>query len=228
CIFTQSCNITFPVLACSIIRAVDSTKKVTTCYNGDNVQRLSCDTGVIQVHSALYGRKDNETCSEEIPPNQLADTTCSLAGTTALVKTGCDGKRECELNPNTVRTSDPCRGISKYLQTIYSCFPAIHFATCEGSLANLQCDQGLQIRVYGADYGRRDTTTCIYKRPDAQVQNVLCSAPSPKVAERCNGKNNCIITASNSVFGDPCPGTYKYLEVAYICEYPTTNPEESL
>ncbi|XP_077942265.1 L-rhamnose-binding lectin SML-like [Gasterosteus aculeatus] len=123
-------------VTCSIIRAVDSTKKVTTCYNGANVQRLSCDTGVIQVDSALYGRKDKETCSEEIPPNQLADTTCSLAGTTALVKTGCDGKRECELNPNTVRTSDPCRGISKYLQTIYSCFPAIHFATCEGSLAD--------------------------------------------------------------------------------------------
>uniref|UniRef100_A0AAQ4PPW9 SUEL-type lectin domain-containing protein n=1 Tax=Gasterosteus aculeatus aculeatus TaxID=481459 RepID=A0AAQ4PPW9_GASAC len=160
---------------------VDSTKKVTTCYNGDNVQRLSCDTGVIQVHSALYGRKDNETCSEGRPP--------------------CDGKRECELNLNTVRTSDPCRGISKYLQTIYSCFPA-----------------RLQIRVYGADYGRRDTTTCIYKRPDAQVQNVLCSAPSPKVAERCNGKNNCTISATNSVFGDPCGGTYKYLEVAYICQ----------
>uniref|UniRef100_A0AAQ4NZP9 SUEL-type lectin domain-containing protein n=1 Tax=Gasterosteus aculeatus aculeatus TaxID=481459 RepID=A0AAQ4NZP9_GASAC len=79
-------------------------------------------------------------------------------------------------------------------------------------------DQGLQIRVYGADYGRRDTTTCIYKRPDAQVQNVLCSAPSPKVAERCNGKNNCTISATNSVFGDPCGGTYKYLEVAYICQ----------
>lgn len=34
----------------------------------------------------------------------------------------------------------------------------------------------------------------------------------------CNGKNNCTISATNSVFGDPCGGTYKYLEVAYICQ----------
>lgn len=34
----------------------------------------------------------------------------------------------------------------------------------------------------------------------------------------CNGKNRCSINVSNSVFGDPCSGTYKYLEVAYICE----------
>lgn len=34
----------------------------------------------------------------------------------------------------------------------------------------------------------------------------------------CSGKNICTIKASNSVFGDPCVGTYKYLELAYICE----------
>lgn len=34
----------------------------------------------------------------------------------------------------------------------------------------------------------------------------------------CNGKNSCTIRASNSVFGDPCVGTYKYLEVSYVCE----------
>uniref|UniRef100_A0A8C9X7F1 SUEL-type lectin domain-containing protein n=1 Tax=Sander lucioperca TaxID=283035 RepID=A0A8C9X7F1_SANLU len=33
----------------------------------------------------------------------------------------------------------------------------------------------------------------------------------------CDGKNSCIIKASNSVFGDPVPGTFKYLEVAYVC-----------
>lgn len=34
----------------------------------------------------------------------------------------------------------------------------------------------------------------------------------------CGGKNNCTIEASNSVFGDPCYGIYKYLEVAYVCQ----------
>ncbi|KAM8863269.1 L-rhamnose-binding lectin SML-like [Spinachia spinachia] len=209
---------------CSIIGGVVSIESTTTCPNGFNVQRLSCDTGVIQVHSALYGRKDKETCSEGVPPNQLADTTCSQAGTTELLKTRCDGKKECELNTNDVRTSDPCSGISKYLQTNYSCFPANWFLACERSVANLQCDQGLEILVYGADWGRRDKTTCSYRRPAGQVQNVLCSGPTGKVAERCNGKNNCTIMASNSVFGDPCGGTYKYLEVAYICQYALVPP----
>lgn len=35
---------------------------------------------------------------------------------------------------------------------------------------------------------------------------------------RCNKKNSCTIRASNAVFGDPCGGIYKYLEVAYLCE----------
>lgn len=34
---------------------------------------------------------------------------------------------------------------------------------------------------------------------------------------RCNGKNSCVVSVSNSVFGDPCVGTFKYLEVAYTC-----------
>lgn len=40
----------------------------------------------------------------------------------------------------------------------------------------------------------------------------------PFYVYRCNGKNSCTISASNSVFGDPCYGTYKYLEVSYVCD----------
>ncbi|CDQ94852.1 unnamed protein product [Oncorhynchus mykiss] len=36
--------------------------------------------------------------------------------------------------------------------------------------------------------------------------------------ERCDGKRQCIVKVSNSVFGDPCVGTYKYLDVAYTCD----------
>lgn len=35
---------------------------------------------------------------------------------------------------------------------------------------------------------------------------------------RCSGKNNCSLSATSSVFGDPCIGTYKYLEVDYTCQ----------
>ncbi|KAG7242455.1 hypothetical protein INR49_022486 [Caranx melampygus] len=95
-----------------------------------------------------------------------------------------------------------------------------YVVVCEHSYADLQCDEGQIINVYGADYGRRDQTTCIHRRPSQEIQNIYCMNPTSKVAESCNGKNSCTIKASNGVFGDPCVGTYKYLEVSYACQYP--------
>ncbi|XP_075328731.1 L-rhamnose-binding lectin CSL3-like [Odontesthes bonariensis] len=114
----------------------------------------------------------------------------------------------------------------------------VHTVACEGSVAQLKCVQGrvisVQSAVYGrrdkttcatglisvqsAVYGRRDKTTCATGRPASQIQNVRCSSQSKRVAESCNGKSSCSINVRNSVFGDPCPGTYKYLELAYTCQ----------
>ncbi|XP_038570789.1 L-rhamnose-binding lectin SML-like [Micropterus salmoides] len=195
------------------------TERVITCDDDLNVHRLSCESGVIFVQTALYGRADKTTCSEGRPPQQLANTQCSHPDTLDIMRKRCNGKRVCELNTNTFRASDPCIGIYKYLDTTYTCLPAFFSITCERSLASLQCDEGQVILVYSADYGRRDPTTCSYRRPVSDVLNV-CSLPTSKVAESCNGKNSCTIRAVNSVFGDPCGTTYKYLEVAYTCQYP--------
>ncbi|XP_042336879.1 L-rhamnose-binding lectin SML-like, partial [Plectropomus leopardus] len=178
------------------------------------------DSGVISVQAALYGRADTETCSEGKPPQQLSNTKCSQQGAVDVLRKRCDGKKVCELNTKILRTSDPCFGIFKYLETNYTCFPAVHLVVCEHSLAHLQCDVGQVIFVYGAHYGRQDQTTCSYQRSASQLKNVNCASTSNAVAESCNGKNSCILRASNSVFGDPCAGTYKYLEVSYICLYP--------
>ncbi|XP_034001061.1 L-rhamnose-binding lectin SML-like [Trematomus bernacchii] len=129
----------------------------------------------------------------------------------------CNGRRVCELKVRGIVNSDPCPGTATYLETTYYCLPAIHFATCEGSLAHLQCDEGQIIFVYGAHYGRHDKTTCSYQWPARNIENVACSSPTHLVADSCNGKNRCTISATNSEFGDPCGGTYKYLEVAYTC-----------
>ncbi|XP_076597247.1 rhamnose-binding lectin-like [Chaetodon auriga] len=205
---------------CWLMTAGVSTETVISCDNGFSVQRLHCDDGVISVQAALYGRADSRTCSEGRPPQQLTNTRCSQPGTVDILRRRCDGKKVCELTTSAVRSSDPCYGTFKYLETNYTCLPAIRLVVCEHSSAHLFCDKGQVISVYGADYGRRDRTTCSYKRPASQIQNVYCSDPASKVAKSCNGKNRCTIRASNSVFGDPCVGTYKYLEVAYTCEYP--------
>ncbi|KAM9350787.1 L-rhamnose-binding lectin SML-like [Symphorus nematophorus] len=94
----------------------------------------------------------------------------------------------------------------------------VRIVACEHTWAKLQCGRGRYIFVIRANYGRHDRTTCAYKRPPCQVQNVYCSRPTYIVAKRCNGKNHCAVKASNSVFGDPCWGTYKYLEVVYTCK----------
>ncbi|XP_041801938.1 L-rhamnose-binding lectin SML-like [Chelmon rostratus] len=201
-----------------------STHRVIAC---DYIQRLSCDSGVISVQAALYGRTDRQTCSEGRPPQQLSDTQCSPQDAVDVLRTSCDGRKVCELTANDVRTSDPCLGIHKYLDTTYNCVPASHSVTCEHSVEHLQCGEGQVIFVIGANYGRHDSSTCFYQRPASQLQNVHCSRPTSKVAESCNGKRSCAIKASNSVFGDPCVGTYKYLEVAYRCQYPVTEPLEN-
>uniref|UniRef100_A0A8C4NYQ2 SUEL-type lectin domain-containing protein n=1 Tax=Dicentrarchus labrax TaxID=13489 RepID=A0A8C4NYQ2_DICLA len=205
---------------CLLMTADVSTERIINCDDGFSVQRLSCASGVISVQAALYGRADSETCSEGRPPQQLTNTKCSQPGTVDILRKRCDGMSVCELTTSVVRTSDPCPGTFKYLATNYTCFPAIHLVICEHSVGQLYCDEGQVIVVYGADYGRRDQTTCSYQRPASQTQNVYCLNPTSKVAESCNGKNRCIIKASNSVFGDPCVSTYKYLEVAYTCQYP--------
>ena len=33
----------------------------------------------------------------------------------------------------------------------------------------------------------------------------------------CMNKQSCSVDASNTVFGDPCENTFKYLEVEYLC-----------
>ena len=55
--------------------------------------------------------------------------------------------------------------------------------------------------------------------PSKFDKDTSCAAKGSlkKIAKKCNGDNFCKITASNSVFGDPCRGTYKYVEMVYVC-----------
>uniref|UniRef100_A0A8C5GF18 Adhesion G protein-coupled receptor L1-like n=1 Tax=Gouania willdenowi TaxID=441366 RepID=A0A8C5GF18_GOUWI len=37
------------------------------------------------------------------------------------------------------------------------------------------------------------------------------------MSQRCNNRTQCVVVAGVDVFPDPCPGTYKYLEIQYEC-----------
>ncbi|XP_051913367.1 L-rhamnose-binding lectin SML-like [Hippocampus zosterae] len=203
---------------------VNHGEQVTTCdWYPMNIHHLHCDHGVITVRQALYGRANSHICTEGKSPRELANVKCSRPGTTEQLKKSCDGKSMCEVAIDDFRTPDPCVDTFKYLQTNFSCLPAVTCVVCEESEARLYCEHGQVIFVFGADFGRRDQTTCARQKPLSEIQNVQCVHPTDIVAKRCNGKKSCRIMASRDVFGEPCEGTYKYLEVSYTCHYPGQN-----
>ena len=68
-----------------------------------------------------------------------------------------------------------------------------------------------------ANFGRTSKATC----PHAATSNTNCRADKSLsiVKTACNGKNSCSIEVNSNTFGgDPCGGTYKYLEIKYSCE----------
>ncbi|KAJ0037165.1 hypothetical protein NL108_017999 [Boleophthalmus pectinirostris] len=205
----------FVAVACLLLDAGVSGFKMTTC--GPHVHRLTCETGVINVTSAFFGRADIGTCAGAKEPGEVTNTQCSLDSAMDLVTRRCTGKKVCELNANCF-DHDPCPETFKYIQSTYTCIPAIHMIVCEQSLAHLECDNGKTIHVIGADFGRRDHVTCGFRRDPALVRRLDCTNPIDFPGQKCNRKSNCEFRASKSVLGSGCAVTSQYLELAYTCQ----------
>ncbi|ROI69444.1 Rhamnose-binding lectin [Anabarilius grahami] len=86
------------------------------------VQRLSCDSGVIRVQSATFGRTNGNICSVGRPQGQTSNTLCSMD--VPEVSKRCDGLSKCELNTQGLAAHDPCDGTYKYYTTNYTCIQA--------------------------------------------------------------------------------------------------------
>jgi hypothetical protein len=94
---------------------------------------------------------------------------------------------------------------------------------CEGSELQLACaEPGAVIRPVRANYGRFSIQTC---NPAGTTHgwSTRCIQPTSlrRVSALCAGQRACTIDVTSAVFGDPCPDTYKYLEVHYTCVRPT-------
>uniref|UniRef100_A0A3B4FE18 SUEL-type lectin domain-containing protein n=1 Tax=Pundamilia nyererei TaxID=303518 RepID=A0A3B4FE18_9CICH len=231
CVFTAGCDIRLSQCSCSCftdnLSCCSPSKRCRSLYLSACLHTVACegsqanlhcgenthDGHVIAVHWANYGRRDTTTCSYQRPECEIQNARC--INPTSKVADSCNGKRSCIIEASNSVFGDPCPGTYKYLEVAYDC-PC----KCLEKNKTLNCssDEGHVIVVLSAEYGRDDSTTCSYKRPPAQLSNTQCSIPTSKVAESCNGRNSCSIKVRNSMFGDPCPGTYKYLEVVYTCE----------
>ncbi|XP_029308763.1 adhesion G protein-coupled receptor L2b.1 isoform X6 [Cottoperca gobio] len=89
--------------------------------------------------------------------------------------------------------------------------------SCEGYAIDLRCPGSDVIMIETANYGRTDDKIC--DAEPFQMENVNCYLPDAYkiISQRCNNRTQCVVVTGSDVFPDPCPGTYKYLEVQYEC-----------
>ncbi|XDV48580.1 hypothetical protein PO909_017977 [Leuciscus waleckii] len=183
-------------------RLLISAETVVTCDDG-SVQRLKCDSGVISVQSATYGRTSSIICSVGRPKGETSNTQCSID--VPAVSKQCDGLRECELNTQGLAPKDPCYGTYKYYTTSYICIQAEISVTCHGGYSYLKCEDNGKIQINTANYGRTDKITCSEGRPSIQLQNNKCYSPNAlaPVSKSCNGLKSCEVFATDTVFMIP-------------------------
>ncbi|KAJ8262305.1 hypothetical protein GJAV_G00164960 [Gymnothorax javanicus] len=89
--------------------------------------------------------------------------------------------------------------------------------SCEGYPIELRCPGTDVIMIETANFGRTDDKIC--DADPAQMENTQCYLPDAYkiMSQRCNNRTQCAVVVGSDVFPDPCPGTFKYLEVQYEC-----------
>ncbi|XP_066500006.1 L-rhamnose-binding lectin CSL3-like isoform X2 [Hoplias malabaricus] len=116
-VFTGPCVGTYKYLSMTYTCVAKQTN--VTCEG--NTAVLTCDSGVLNILSANYGRTDSITCSAGRPNNEVTNTHCFATNTLSVVKNSCGGKSKCAVSATNNVFTDPCVGTYKYLTVVYSC-----------------------------------------------------------------------------------------------------------
>ncbi|XP_066288315.1 uncharacterized protein [Branchiostoma lanceolatum] len=190
---------------------------VFTCIEGE--ERRVCEHGKlpikcpggkrINIKSALYGRTSREFCGR-----QIYTTNCRSSNSGARVRSSCQGRSSCTVAASNGVFGDPCHGTNKYMEVVFTCEGAEKRRVCEHGALSVQCPAGKRINIKSALYGRTSREFC-----GRQIYTTNCrsSNSGARVKSSCQGRSSCSVAASNGVFGDPCHGTNKYLEVEFTC-----------
>ena len=97
--------------------------------------------------------------------------------------------------------------------------PSMDTTLCEGQKKTISCPDEHSIKIMSAMYGRQSATPCSSGQSAAKLKNTRCSRSSVyyRLRRSCNGRTRCELYSHNSVFGDPCSDTFKYLQVNHKC-----------
>lgn len=88
---------------------------------------------------------------------------------------------------------------------------------CEGSQLHIACDEGHLVQLIRANYGRFSISICNDHGTLDWSVDCMSHRSFRVMQQNCDLKKGCTLPASTAVFGDPCPGTLKYLEAHYQC-----------
>ncbi|XP_066292800.1 apolipoprotein(a)-like [Branchiostoma lanceolatum] len=88
---------------------------------------------------------------------------------------------------------------------------------CEYETMSLQCPGNQRLAIVHAMFGRTGAEPQCEGGYTGGADCRSINAVSV-VKDQCEGRQTCTISADHAVFGDPCFGTSKYLEVKYGCE----------
>ncbi|XP_012564265.2 L-rhamnose-binding lectin CSL3 [Hydra vulgaris] len=117
--------------------------------------------------------------------------------------------------------------LPSYTMSVCSKVKARIARACEGNNLIINCNGKQKINVFDANYGRTSSQICSGRNPTkrsfGKVFDLSNKCNNQKkslniVHKMCSGRSYCVVPASNGVFGDPCFGTYKYLEVHFYCK----------
>ena len=110
----------------------------------------------------------------------------------------------------------------EYDVTAYSCeHPSENHSHAQSpgqQNAQLECKDGLVIRINSATYGKPTEDQCISQ--NASQQNKVCGSSADHTANvqsKCDGEKACTYHGTNKVAGDPCQGVAKHTVIEYSC-----------
>ncbi|KAI8509176.1 Galectin-3-binding protein [Branchiostoma belcheri] len=189
------------------------------CVDGSNRYDCNCPAGFVGTNYLLQDVDGYVVRLGDCPGNDVWSGSASLEGcanecnrySTCRAFLFASNVNHCYLKSETCSSPTTANANSVFYDKI-EYHPARY---CEGQTAVFACGHGKVIRVLTALYGS-NLDAC----GSGGRTGCVSSSAFGIVRDRCNGQATCSISVSNSVFGEPCYGVGKYLEIGHLCVPP--------